>query len=473
MMYQSNEITVTRLENNIAELVFDLKNDSINKFDQSTISSLEKALDALEQDGDIKGLLISSAKPVFIVGADIAEFLPLFTASRDEILPFVAVNNKNFNRLAAFPFPSCVAINGYALGGGLELCLACDFRVMSTAAKIGLPETRLGILPAWGGSVRLPRMIGVDEAVTWMATAKEYKAAVALSTGVVDAISEPDNLRAVALTTLRQAQQGELDYEQRRAVKNSPMPLGPVEAMMSFFTTKAMVKQQAGKNYPAPVKVVEVIEKGFEKSFEEAQKIEAEGFADLAKTEAARSLVGIFLADQILGKKAKAWEERSGNTIDKAAVLGAGIMGGGIAYQSAFKGVPIKMKDIAQEGLDLGLNEANKLLAKRVKRGAMTPEKMGSVLNNIDPTLSYENFDDLDIVVEAVVENPKVKQAVLSEVEKEIGENTVLASNTSTISITHLAEALQRPENFCGMHFFNPVPGFTYFLGDTIAVATW
>ena len=190
---------------------------------------------------------------------------------------------------------------------------------------------------------------------------------------------------------------------------------------------------------------------------EDALAVEARGFAALATTPQAAALVGIFLGDQYLGKLARGWEKKADKQIERAAVLGAGIMGGGIAYQSAYKGIPIKMKDIAQEGLDLGLSEAGKLLSKRVARGRMTPEKMGEVLSSIDPMLSYDGFDQVDIVVEAVVENPKVKHAVLAETEKQITEDTILASNTSTISITHLAEALERPQNFCGMHFFNPV----------------
>lgn len=457
MVYQSNEIVVKQLDNGIVELVFDLKDDSVNKLNRVTVASLEKALKAIDAQPGVRGLLISSAKEVFIVGADVAEFVPLFAADDETMREVVAENNRNYNRMASLPYPTCVAINGYALGGGLEICLACDFRVLSKTAKIGLPESKLGILPAWGGATRLPRMIGVDEAVTWMATGKEYRADDALRAGVVDAVAAPEKLRSVALTTLQQAIDGKLDYQTRRDVKNSPMPLNPVEAMMSFFTIKAMVAQQAGRNYPAPVKIVEVIEKAFGKNFEEAQEIEAQGFVALAKTDVARALVGIFLSDQLLGKKAKNWEARADSEIVQAGVLGAGIMGGGIAYQSAYKGIPIKMKDIAQQGLDLGLEEASKLLAKRVDRGVMTPSEMGAVLNKIDPTLSYSGFDAVDIVVEAVVENTKVKQAVLAEVEKEIRDTAILASNTSTISISLLAESLQRPENFCGMHFFNPV----------------
>lgn len=457
MIYQSDQLTVTRLEGDIAELNFDLQGESVNKFDNASVASLSAALDALEAESGIQGLLVTSAKAVFIVGADITEFTSLFGAGKDEIIPFTQANNVNFNRLASLPYPSAVAINGFAMGGGLECCLACDFRVMSSSAKIGLPETKLGILPAWGGTVRLPRMIGVDEAVMWMATGAEKRPADALKAGAVDAVAEPDQLRDVTLATLQQAIDGRLNYLQRRDRKHGPLPLNDTEAMMSFFTIKAMVGEQAGRNYPAPIKVVEVIEAARSMGLEDALQVEAEGFAELATTPVASALVGVFLNDQLLGKKAKGWEKQSDKAIEHAAVLGAGIMGGGIAYQSAFKGTPIKMKDIAQEGLDLGLSEATKLLSKRVDRGRMSASQMGAILSSIDPTMSYAGFENVDIVVEAVVENPKVKQMVLAETEQHIDKDAVLASNTSTISISHLAEALQRPENFCGMHFFNPV----------------
>ena len=457
MIYQSDALSVKRLDGDIAEMNFDLQGESVNKFDQQTVTSLTAALDALEAESGIKGLLVTSGKPVFIVGADITEFTSLFGSSKEDIKPFTATNNANLNRLQNLPYPSCVAINGAAMGGGLEICLACDFRVMSSAAVIGLPETKLGILPGWGGTVRLPRILGVDEAVMWIATGAEKRANDALKAGAVDAVAGPEELRDIALATLQGGVEGKLDYQTRREAKSSPLPLNDTEAMLAFFTIKSMVAGQAGKNYPAPVKVVDVIEKARGMSLEDALDVEADGFAELATTPVAAALVGVFLSDQLLAKKARGWEKKASKKIERAAVLGAGIMGGGIAYQSSMKGIPIMMKDIAQEGLDLGLNEANKLLAKRVARGRLSPAKMGEVLNNIDSTLSYDGFENVDIVVEAVVENPKVKHAVLAETEKQIREDAILASNTSTIPITYLAEALQRPENFCGMHFFNPV----------------
>lgn len=457
MIYQSDALTLQRHDNDVAEMCFDLKGESVNKFNRATVDSLTEALDALAAEDGIRGLLVTSGKGVFIVGADITEFTAMFDATVEEIQNFSGGQNANFNRLQNLPYPTVAVINGFAMGGGLEICLACDFRVMSTAAKVGLPETKLGILPGWGGTVRLPRMIGVDEAITWIATAKEQSAEAALKAGAVDAIAAPEQLMDVAQRTLASAMDGKLDYATRRDAKSSPLPLNDTEAMMAFFTIKSMVGQQAGRNYPAPVKVVDVVEAARGMGLEDALKVESAGFAELAKTDVAAAMVGLFLSDQMLSKVAKGWEKKAERRVERAAVLGAGIMGGGIAYQSALKGVPIKMKDIAQEGIDLGLNEANKLLAKRVARGRMTPEKMGEVLNNIDPQLTYEGFDSVDIVIEAVVENPKVKHAVLAETEKMIRPDAILASNTSTISIDFLAEALERPENFCGMHFFNPV----------------
>ncbi len=394
---------------------------------------------------------------VFVVGADITEFIPMLGDSDVDAGEHLAKNTENFNRLEDLGVPSVAAINGYALGGGLELALACDFRVMSTVAKVGLPETKLGIIPGWGGTVRLPRIAGSDTAIEWIASGKEQRPDAALKAGVVDGVVAPEKLRDAALGVLQNAIDGKMDYTKRRALKTGPLMLNQVESAMVFTTSKGFVGGQAGPNYPAPMVAINCIEKSATMSRDDALAVERAGFVEVTKTTAAESLVGIFLSDQLLAKKAKGWAKKADKKIERAAVLGAGIMGGGIAYQSAYKGTPIKMKDINQEGLDLGLSEANKLLSKQVNRGRMSVEKMGAILADIDPMLSYDNFDDVDVVVEAVVENPKVKHIVLAEVEKQVDADAVITSNTSTISITYLAEALERPENFCGMHFFNPV----------------
>lgn len=457
MIYQGNAIKVTQQADGFAELQFDLTGESINKFDVATLDELAAALAALRQAQGVKGVVLTSAKSVFIVGADITEFNGVFSRGNEAIAAYLTRANDIFSELAALPFPAVAAINGYALGGGLEVCLACDFRVMSDAARIGLPETKLGIIPGFGGTVRLPRLLGVDHAIEWIAGGAEQKPAHALEVGAVDAVVADDVLRDAAFELCAQAAAGVFDYAARRKEKTGALALSDLELMMAFTTGKAVVSAQAGKNFPAPMAAVNAMEKAARLSSADAVKIETEAFLSVALTPQAQALIGIFLNDQTLAKTAKTWEKKASKKVEHAAVLGAGIMGGGIAYQSAYKGVPVVMKDIAQHGLDLGLAEANKLLTKQVEKGRMKPAVMGDTLNRIVPTLSYEQVKPVDIVVEAVVENVKVKQSVLSEVEKYLADDAIVASNTSTISISLLAESLQRPQNFCGMHFFNPV----------------
>ncbi|KZZ61146.1 multifunctional fatty acid oxidation complex subunit alpha [Oleiphilus sp. HI0125] len=455
MIYAGKAITVKEIDGGFAQLNFDLEGESVNKFNRLTIEELGAAAEALK-GADVKGLVVTSTKDVFIVGADITEFTSLFAGPEEELIANNLKANSVFNAIEDLPFPTVTAINGIALGGGFEMCLATDYRVMSTKAKVGLPEVKLGIFPGFGGTVRLPRLIGADNAIEWIAATKEHKADAALKFGAVDAVVGPEKLMDAAINVLEQVNAGKLDYEARRAEKTSKLNLNPMESMMVFETAKGFVAGQAGPHYPAPVEAIKAMQKHSGMSRDKAIEVEAKGFAKMAKTSVAASLVGLFLNDQALKSKAKELAPKA-SKVNKAAVLGAGIMGGGIAYQSALKGTPIIMKDIAQAGIDLGLNEAKKLLAKRVDKGRMKADKMADVLNAIDPTLSYGDFGEVDLVVEAVVENPKVKDIVLREVEDQVSEDTILTSNTSTISIDLLAKNLKRPENFCGMHFFNPV----------------
>ena len=457
MIYSGKAITVRSTDGGIAELCFDLQDDSVNKFNALTVGELKDATAAIAADTSLKGVIVTSGKPVFIVGADITEFGALFGAGEDAIADrILAINLDVFNAFEDLPVPTVAAINGIALGGGFEMALVCDYRVMSETARVGFPETKLGIIPGYGGTTRLPRLVGADNAIEWIASGKEQKADQALRCGAVDAVVAPDLLGDAARSLLQQCIDGKLDFAAKRREKQEPLKLNRVEATMVFETSKAFVASQAGPHYPAPITAIKVMEKAAGMSRDDALREEARGIAKMAGTLAAKNLIGLFLGDQLLAKSGKSLAKKAGK-VERAAVLGAGIMGGGIAYQSALKGTPIIMKDIAQAGIDLGLAEAGKLLSKQVERGRMSVADMTGVLNKIQPALSYDGFDHVDIVVEAVVENPKVKHAVLTETEAKIREDAVLASNTSTISISHLAEPLKRPENFCGMHFFNPV----------------
>ncbi|WP_318487488.1 fatty acid oxidation complex subunit alpha FadB [Photobacterium leiognathi] len=455
MIYQGETLSVSYLEDGIAELSLNAQGP-VNKFNISTLESFNQALNALYQQPDLKGLIITSAKEAFIVGADITEFLGLFAKPEAELSQWLSHANDIFNKLEDLPVPTLSAINGYALGGGCECVLATDFRVADTKARIGLPETKLGIMPGFGGTVRLPRLIGADSAMEIITAGKDKKAQDALKLGLVDAVVEPNNLKCAALAMIKSAIDGKLDWQQRRQQKQAPLGLNKIEATMSFTTAKGMVAKVAGKHYPAPMAAVTTIEQAARCSRDEALTIENQHFVKLAKTDVAEALVSIFLNDQYIKGQAKK-ATKAAKPTDHAMVLGAGIMGGGIAYQSALKGTPVLMKDIAEASLALGMTEAAKLLNKKLERGRIDGLTMASVLSSITPSLHYAGADSVDVVVEAVVENPKVKAAVLADVESQVSDDTVIASNTSTIPINLLAQSLKRPENFCGMHFFNPV----------------
>lgn len=455
MIYQGNSITVKARDGGLAELVFDLTGESVNKFNQATLTELRDATESLAAS-NVKGLVVSSAKDSFIVGADITEFLTWFENEEEEIVADILRANDIFSAFEDLPFPTVAAINGICLGGGMEMALACDYRVMSPTAKVGLPEVKLGIYPGFGGTVRLSRIIGADNAIEWIASGAEKRSDDALKDGAVDAVIAPEQLVDEAFTLLQRLVSGELDYKKRRKDKQGKLHLNAIESMMVFETAKGFIAGKAGRHYPAPVEAVKTIQKHANFDRDKAIAIEAKGFAKLAKTSVAKNLIGLFLNDQVIKKIAKS-HAKAASEISQSAVLGAGIMGGGIAYQSAYKGTPILMKDIAEAGIQLGLDEAAKLLVKAVDRKKLTVAEMAKTLNRIRPTLSYGDFSNVDVCVEAVVENVNVKKAVLAEAEKHLKDGAVLASNTSTISITELATALEKPENFCGMHFFNPV----------------
>lgn len=456
MSYQGKTIQTHDLGDGIVELRFDREDESVNKFDQACVAELGEAAAALGKADGVKGVVVTSAKDVFIVGADITEFGAAFKRSDEEMIEWCEKTNAHFSAFEDLPFPTVTAINGIALGGGFEMCLSSDYRVMSTKAQVGLPEVKLGIFPGFGGTVRLSRLIGADNAIEIIAGGSNVKPDAALDNGSVDAVVAPDALKDSAIDLVKRAIAGEIDWQARRKQKKGPLALNPIESMMVFETAKGFIAGKAGKHYPAPVEAVNVIQKGAGKGRDEALKIEHKGFVKVAKTTVAESLIGIFMNDQLIKKKNKKWGKQA-NEIKQGAVLGAGIMGGGIAYQAASTGTPMMMKDINKPALDLGLNEASKLLGKQVSRGKMDAAKMASVLNNIRDTLNYGDFGEVDIVVEAVVERADIKKSVYKDVEKHAREDIIIASNTSSISIDELAEDLARPENFVGMHFFNPV----------------
>jgi 3-hydroxyacyl-CoA dehydrogenase/enoyl-CoA hydratase/3-hydroxybutyryl-CoA epimerase/enoyl-CoA isomerase len=460
-MYQGETLNLTRLEGDFLEINFNNKKGSVNKFDSQTLDELRAAMSLVKHAESVRGLLVTSSKSVFVVGADITEFSVMFNATRKEFVAQAADVNRIFSDIEDLPYPSVAAINGFALGGGLEISLSCDRRVISSKASIGLPETGLGIMPGWGGTVRLPRLAGFNLALNWIVSGAPQNAEKALAAGVVDLISEPDNLRAAALGLLADLASGSQDFLATRKTKLGPVSISVDDAAALAEGACTAVRSRQGDNYPAAFKVAELMVNACQKSRDEAISMENHAFFELTQTPQARALTGLFLGEQYVVKQAKSRNApfmETSQPVANAAVIGAGIMGGGIAYQNALKGLPIVMKDINQPALDLGSSEASKLLNRGVKRGKLTEANAETIFSQIKPSLEDDSIAGCDMVVEAVVEIESVKAQVLASVEALLSNTcSVITSNTSTISINRLANALQRPENFCGMHFFNPV----------------
>lgn len=456
MLFESQSITCELTQDSIIKMTFDIKDSGANVVGNLMMGDFPKAVESIVNCKEKKGLILTSNKDHFIFGANINEFVENFKKPADEIATWIGSMNSTLNKIEDLDIPTVTCINGFALGGGFEVCLLTDYRLIDPKAKIGLPETKLGIIPGWGGTVRLARLCGADHAIEWITSGKQWKAQEALNVHAVDGIVEGDKLLAAGYKLLNDCIEGKLDWRARKQEKKSALRLTDIEKAMCFTTSKGFVAGVAGPNYPAPVRAIEVMEKAAGLERDEALKIESKAFGELAATDIAKCLVQVFLGDQGLKRSSKKLTKEA-LKIKQAAVLGAGIMGGGVAYQSASFGTPILMKDINQDAIELGLGEATKLLDKMVTRNKITTAQMATTLNAITPTLSYGDFKNVDLVVEAVVENIKVKQSVLAELEDKVGADTIITSNTSTIQINDLAKNLKRPENFCGMHFFNPV----------------
>jgi len=450
-MFEGQSIRLEMLSDGIAELCFDRRGEAFNKLDVRTVNELGAATDMIQRQPAVKGVLVTSAKNGFIVGADIFEFSGLFARSQSQITAHIAAQNAVFRRFEDLDLPIVTAINGVALGGGLEMALASDYRVIAETAQVGLPEVKLGLFPGYGGTVRLPRLAGCSVAVEWISTGKPRTADEAVTAGVADEVVAADGLRAAGMMRL-QAVVASGEWRARRPRRHGPF----VSDSATFEQARTKLAKEA-QLQPAASSAVDLVESCAALNRDAALEKEHEAFARIAHTQAAASLVQLFISEQRLKGKAKSYASQA-RKFERIGVMGAGIMGGGIAYSSAVRGFPVLMKDIAPSALELGTAEAQKQLDKQVSSGRMDSDQAATILKTIRPQLNYAGFEQLDLVIEAVVENMDVKRRVLAEVQPCLAPQAILASNTSSLSIATLAEGLAKPENFVGMHFFNPVP---------------
>ena len=303
MLYKGDTLYLNWLEDGIAELVFDAPG-SVNKLDTATVASLGQALEVLEKQAELKGCCCAQTKQPLLSVPISPNSFPC-SVPEEQLSQWLHFANSVFNRLEDLPVPTISAVNGYALGGGCECVLATDYRLATPDLRIGLPETKLGIMPGFGGSVRMPRMLGADSALEIIAAGKDVGAEQAQKIGTVDGVVKPEKLVEGALAILRQAINGDLDWKAKRQPKLEPLKLSKIEATMSFTIAKGMVMQTAGKHYPAPITAVKTIEAAARLGRDEALKLENQSFVPLAHTNEARALVGIFLNDQFVKGKAK------------------------------------------------------------------------------------------------------------------------------------------------------------------------
>lgn len=453
-MFEGKSIQLLELGEGLVELQFQRDDESINKLDKRTVDELRQACEVLASLRDLAGVLVTSGKDVFIVGADIDEFGALFKLPEDALERSNLLSNSAFVAFEDLPVPTVIAINGFALGGGLEMALSGDYRVMSSTAQIGLPEVTLGLIPGFGGTVRLPRVAGAQVAIEWITKGKSHNAEHAQAAGVVDQLAAPQALRDQALNLLQQVVS---NPDRWRACRQRKLQALPIHSRGLFTNAQESLCETLSRHRPAASIALALMESAACEERDSALAMECKAFVQVAKTQAAASLVQAFINQQVLRKRFKEYAAQT-ETIKTGAVLGAGIMGGGIAYTSALRGTPVLLKDIAQGQLDLGIDEARKLLGKQVKSSRLSEENAERRLASISAQLDYRGFDQVDVVIEAVVENLKVKHAVLCELETVVAHDCVIASNTSSLRIDDLAEPLARPQNFVGMHFFNPVP---------------
>ncbi|MGS0675164.1 fatty acid oxidation complex subunit alpha FadJ [Shewanella sp. 125m-1] len=447
---------LTRRDDGIAILTMDVPGETMNTLRSEFGPEISDVLAEIKADVNIKGLvLVSGKKDSFVAGADISMLDACETAADAKQLS--QQGHVVFNELESLSIPVVAAINGACLGGGLELALACHKRVCSLNPKtmMGVPEVQLGLLPGGGGTQRLPRLVGVTTALDMMLTGKQLRPKQALKMGLVDD-AVPDSI--LLRTAVEMALAGKLPAKKKQQSLMNKMLEGTSAGRNIIFdqAAKQVAKKTQG-NYPAPAKIIDCVRQGMAKGMVKGLEVEASHFAELVMSKESEALRSIFFATTEMKKETGAGDVEP-KQVNKAMVLGGGLMGGGIASVTTTKAkIPARVKDISETGLSNALAYAYKLLDKGVKRRHMTPAVRDNLMALMTTTTEYKGIKDADIVVEAVFEDLALKHQMVKNVERECGEHTIFASNTSSLPIGQIAEAASRPENVIGLHYFSPV----------------
>jgi 3-hydroxyacyl-CoA dehydrogenase/enoyl-CoA hydratase/3-hydroxybutyryl-CoA epimerase len=458
--------TVEREVGNVAYVVFDTKNKEVNVLSEKVGRELNAILDSFAGDAALEGVVFASGKKDFIVGADIDEFAKMRTVED-------ATNGSRalqaiFQKIADLKVPTVAAIHGQALGGGLELALACSWRIATTdpKTKLGLPEIQLGLIPGAGGTQRLPRLVGLQGALDLILTGKRLSSKRAEKMGLVDACVPPQLLReqAIKLTQKPKPSHRKMpDLHPGKLAADLPKWAtegNPIGRKLIRAKAKEMVDDKTKGFYPASYKALEAVFDGYDTSLAKGLELEAALFGQLVVTRESHSLVHLFHATTALKKHRykDAGRERFGKAkVEAIGVIGAGFMGAGIATVATERGIQVRLSDPNKESVGRALKHARDYFAKKVEKRRLKSFELAQKLAHVSPGVAPVGFGETDIVIEAVFEDLKLKQKLLAQCEARGGDDFIFASNTSALPIGKIAEGAKRPDRVVGMHFFSPV----------------
>jgi len=454
-----NEAWSVSVTEGIGNLIFDQPASEVNVLTGDNMKALDAQLDALAARKDLRALLISSPKSrIFIAGADIREIESIHT--REDAIAKADMGKAVFKKIEDLPFPTICVINGACLGGGFELALSCRWRVasFSPSVKIGLPEVNLGILPGFGGSIRLPRLLGLMKALPLILTGRICSAEEALKNGIVDALFPELTLAQDAFMFAKKAAEGKLKRE--RPKKNWMSRLledTPPGRSIVFGKAKKDVIEKTKGQYPAPLQILKLLSKTYNRASKGVWRVESEHFAELGITDISKNLIRVFFLTEKYKKARLTRAAVSSDGVRKCGIVGAGVMGGGIAQLVSYRDIPVRMKDLNEKAVSGALKEAMGIYQKAVARRKLKRHELENKMDLISAGLTNEGLSNCDIILEAVVEDLGIKQKVFAELSNLTGPNTILASNTSSLPVTRMAEACRYPERVVGLHFFNPV----------------
>lgn len=449
-------LKIEKNKDNIMVITIDCPDTSVNKISSPLLNEVEEVVVEIEKDPKLKAIVITSAKAdTFVAGADLDELKEMRT--KDEVTAYITKANAILNKLEALPQPVVCAIHGNCLGGGLELALVADYRMASDSPDtvFGLPEVMLGLMPAAGGTQRMPDLIGLTTALPLILAGKQLRSKKALKIGLIDEIVPPHGMKEAAIKAAGKLAQGEI---KKREIKRPLIMklLEKYQAGRNFVFKKAVdgVMKQTKGIYPAPLEIIESIKYGTENGIEKGIQADVDRFSKLVLSPVASSLTSLFFA---MNDRKKNPMEDIAVPVKKIGILGAGLMGHGIAGASTDTCDTILLKDLSLEAAAKGVKEITKGLSIRAKSGGMT--KFDSLVGGakVIPCDNFNSFKGCDLVVEAVFEDLDLKKKMLRDVEAVTGDKTIFATNTSSLPIGEIAKGCKRPGNVIGMHYFSPV----------------